>query len=348
MSNHNKGNIVSKNKKNIFSTDEGDWDIDSKNIFSQDKGLKKEGHSYFAGKGNIFRNRQQLKVFRFTVVTSGAIETFTLPLRATGTYDFHVDWGDSNSSDITVWDHADVTHTYAVAGTYTISITGTIVEWTFRNFGDKTKIYEIKSWGPLRLGNEGNYFYGCSNLTVTATDVLDLAGTTKLEGCFRSCSSLITIPSINSWDASLVTDPQTMFYGCTLFNQDISTFLSLINPTITQYMFRGCTAFNQDVSMLDMSGVSNATSMFLLATSFNQDLSSWDISALTNLTNFFAGVTLFTANYNALILSWSAQAQTIVANFHGGNSEYTGGGVVAIARAVWQAKGWTILDGGIA
>ncbi len=284
------------------------------------------------------------KTFRFTAVTSGAIETFALPLRPTGTYDFHVDWGDSNSSDITVWDHVDVTHTYATPGTYVISITGTIVEWTFRNFGDKTKIYEIKSWGPLKLGNEGNYFYGCSNLTVTATDVLDLVGTTKLEGCFRSCSALTTVPSINSWDASLVTDPQIMFRGCTLFNQDISTFLSLIDPTITQYMFYGCAAFNQDVSMLDMSGVSNATSMFLSATSFDQDLSSWDISALTNLTNFLNGVTLSTANYDALLIGWEAQVEQLNVVFHAGSSVMTLGGAAEAARDALVASGWTITD----
>jgi len=93
------------------------------------------------------------KVFEFTVQTAGAAETFALPLEASGSYDFTVNWGDTKSDIVTVWNDAAVTHTYADAGTYTIFITGIIDGWRFNNAGDKDKIYDIKSWGPLKLGN---------------------------------------------------------------------------------------------------------------------------------------------------------------------------------------------------
>jgi len=230
----------------------------------------------------------------FTVVTAGA-DTFQLPLEITGTYDFHVDWGDSSSSDITVYNHADTNHSYAGAGTYEVRITGTITGWTFNNGGDCALYYETKSWGPLRLGNSGNYFYGCVNHTCTATDVLDLAGTTVLSSTFRNNTSLTEIPSINSWATGSVT-------------------------TFNKFVLNG--------------------------TAFDQDLSGLDITSSVNFGEAFVGVTLSVANYDALILSWSAQAATGAYAFHGGNSKYTTGGAVMTARAAWVTKGWTITDGG--
>ena len=156
-------------------------------------------------------------MFVFTVKTTGADETFALPLEVSGTYDFHVNWGDGNSSNITAYDHADVTHTYAIAGTYTISITGTIIGWRFNNTGDKTKIYEIKSWGPLEFVSDA-YFFGCSNLTVTATDNL---AALSFYAIFADNSSLTSVPLINNWDTSAITTADYAFRN-TLLDQDLS------------------------------------------------------------------------------------------------------------------------------
>jgi hypothetical protein len=257
------------------------------------------------------------KAFRFTVVTTAPNETFAPPFEITGTYDCNINWGDGSSHHITAWDHADVTHAYATPGTHEIAITGTITGWRFNNLGDKALIYEIKSWGPLRLGNSISYFYGCVNLTITATDILDLTGTTSLQQIFRGCTSLVTVPSINSWDFSLVINIQNGFYGCTSFNQ-----LLTINLPATSYGMLGG------------------------ATSYDQDLSGCGFTRVNNATNFLQNVTLSVANYNALILSWSPQALSGAYAFHGGNSKYTTGGAVLAARDAWVAKGWTITDGG--
>jgi len=66
------------------------------------------------------------------------------------------------------------------------------------------------------------------------------------------------------------------------------------------------------------------------------------------MNQMFSGCTLSTVNYDALITAFSADVQTIVANFDGGDSKYTGGGAVATARAAWVTKGWILSDGGIA
>lgn len=272
--------------------------------------------------GRLVAQKAVGKTFRFTVKTTVPNETFALPLEASGDYDFHIVHGDGNSSDITAWNHADVNHSYATPGTHEIRITGTIIGWSFANGGNKTLIYEIKSWGPLRLGDSGGYFYGCSNMTITATDVLDLTGMGNAGSFFNTCRSITTIPSINSWAWATINNMNGTFQNMNLFDQDLSGMGAQLSSV--------------------------ATMRFTLATtpSFDQDLSPWDVSSLEDATNFLNGVTLSVANYDALILSWSAQVPSGAYAFHGGNSKYTAGGVVATARAVWVTKGWTITDGG--
>lgn len=114
-----------------------------------------------------------------------------LPLESSGTYNFTVEWGDMSNNTITIWNQPTVTHTYSPAGVYNITITGTIVGWQFDGGGDRLKIIEIQQWGCLRLGNSENYFTGCSNLALTATDNLNLTGTTRLDLAFQGCENLV-------------------------------------------------------------------------------------------------------------------------------------------------------------
>ena len=159
-------------------------------------------------------------------------QTLTLPLTSAGTYAFTVDWGDDSTSYINAYNQAEVTHTYDVAGIYNLSVTGTIQGWRFNNAGDRTKLLLISQWGDLQLGNEGGYFYGCSNLQVDATDSPNLALTTNLHQCFRSCS---VTGDINNWDVSSVTDFSELFYGASSFNHPIgnlpSPCLVCVSPT---------------------------------------------------------------------------------------------------------------------
>ena len=152
-------------------------------------------------------------------------QTITLPLTSAGTYDFAVDWGDESTSHITAYNQAEVIHSYNTDGSYNISITGTIQGWRFNNAGDPTKLLLISQWGDLQLGNEGQYFHGCSNLQVDATDAPNLSLTTSLTKCFRSCS--VFNGDINNWDVSNVNSFNKMFYSASSFNLPIGTvFLS--------------------------------------------------------------------------------------------------------------------------
>lgn len=249
--------------------------------------------------------------------TTGPNQTVTLPTLAAGTYDAAIDWGDGNQTTLAVWDAAGRAHTYASAATYEVRITGTFSGFRFNDGGDKTVITTISNWGPLELISNA-WFFGCSNLVITATDIPTLNTTAMGQG-FQDCTSIVTIPNFVSWPTASIT-------------------------TIGS-MFNGATAFNQDFSGLDTSSVTAINAMLASATDFDQDLGSLDITSTTNATNFLVNVTLSTSNYDALLIGWEGQVQKPNVTFHGGNSLYSAG-AAATARAALATDGWTITDGG--
>ena len=242
-----------------------------------------------------------------------------LPLVATGTYNFEVDWGDTTSSIITSWDDTDIIHTYTRSGTYTISIKGIASGWAFNNTlnpylsNDAKKLIEISSWGILVLGNTQGQFYDCLNLVVTATDTPDLSETISLNSAFRNCKSLKTNPSLNDWNTSSVIYMGYMFYDANEFNQDISSW-DTSSVTDMSNMFAWAYYFNQDISSWDTSSVTDMSDMFGDANSFNQDISSWDTSNVTNMSNLFS----YAISFNQDISSWDTSLVTDMSGMFGG------------------------------
>lgn len=294
-----------------------------------------------------------------------------LPLEVSGTYDFVVDWGDGTTDAITVWNQAETTHTYAVPGTYTVTIRGICHGWCFNASGDYLKILEISAWGPgsFRLGNSGSYFYACSALTITATDVLDLTGTTTMALAFAACPAITTIPSINSWDFSAVETVDSMLSSCYSLDQALSLNLSsctttsgmlsdakVFNSTVTlsntnnlhdtSIMFSGALLFNQPITFY-FGSVTTTEGMFQFAPAFDQNLSGLNVTSLLDATDMFFNSTLSTANYNALLIGWNAQVLKSGVIFDGGNSRYSAGGAAEAARTnMITSDMWVITDGG--
>ncbi|MHA1791113.1 MAG: BspA family leucine-rich repeat surface protein [Promethearchaeota archaeon] len=293
-----------------------------------------------------------------------------LPLESSGTYDFYVEWGDGTSDTIITWNQSEVTHTYASVGIYDISIYGTLVGWRFNNGGDKLKIIEISQWGNLRLGNSGYYFHGCSNLALTATDILDLNGTTSLYYAFSGCTNLGNSGNMSSWDTSGVDNMRYMFSQASSFDQDISSwdtssvtdmehmfdYAGVFNQPIGTwdtssvtnmcFMFRRASSFNQNISSWNVSSVRYMTSMFDQASSFDQDIGSWDVSSVNNMVEMFSGVTLSTANYDSLLIGWSALTLQHSVIFDGGNSQYSAGAAASARQYISTTYSWNIIDGG--
>jgi surface protein len=308
-----------------------------------------------------------------TSTGSSGSNQFRLPLQSNGTYNFIVDWGDTTTDTITVWNDPLTTHTYTTPGDYTVEISGICEGFRFNNTGDRKKLLNIQKWGNLRLGNDGDYFYGCSNLTLnTVIDTPNLATTTNLNQMFRECSSLTSINLSNFWDTSQVEDMSFMFAICPLFNSNISSwntssvtnmvgmffYGSQFNQDISywdtsqvndmSFMFSDATNFNQPITGWSVSAVTNMSGMFSDATSFNQDLGSWDVSNVYFMTDMFQDVTLSTFNYDSILCGWSnlPYVQPNV-TFNGGNSQYSTSSIPCIGILISPPNSWTILDGGL-
>ena len=189
--------------------------------------------------------------------------------------------------------------------------------WSFGGDGSYNKLLEIQDWSGLGFGDTDRQFDSCNYLKITAVDIPDLSRTTSLESAFSNCHSITTIPSINRWDTSNVTDMSGMFNYAEFFNQDLSGW--------------------------DTSKVETMKQMFMHATSFDQNISDWNISNVTTMDNMFNYITLSTANYDAILIAWAAQDVQNDVVFHGGGSKYSA--AAASAHQSLIDKGWKITDG---
>ncbi len=244
-----------------------------------------------------------------------------LPLEPTGTYDFVVDWGDSSSDLITAWDQPEVTHTYAAPGTFKIMIDGAIDGFKFGNAGDRGKIIEISTWGPLLLGDNDGYFYGAANLVITAVDVLDTSDMTNFTTFFRDCTSITTIPNVGNWDVRNVTAMGNMFRGATVFNGSIGGWgVGTANVVNMSSMFQGAAAFNQNIGGWDVSSVLFMAEMFEGATVFNGDIGNWNVLSVTEITSMFSGAVAF----NQEIGGWDVSNVVNMVNVFFGATAFNG------------------------
>ena len=267
---------------------------------------------------------------RTNLAGSSNDDQFRLPLIAASNINATVNWGDGTSDNITSYNQSETTHTYSSQDTYDITIEGVIDGWQFSDAtvgGDRAKIQLIEKYGTLDISTNGT-FSNCANLNTTTTDAPTISST-SLEGAFIGCTSL-TAPDFSSWDVSNVTSFDQMFRNCTSLTE------AGINSIAGWDVGSG-----QDFSTM-LRGVPNIGSL---------DLSGWDITSATTFAGFIPSVSLSTANYDALLISWASQS--FIQNQQNaafGGSTYTGGGTAAAARATLEAGkgGWNISDGGVA
>jgi surface protein len=217
-----------------------------------------------------------------------------LPLEASGTYDFIINWGDGSIQHLDNNNYTSYsTHEYSAEGEYDISITGTIIGWQFNDNPDiAPKLISISQWGCLGLGNSGSYFYGCENLILTAQDQPCLTGTTTLYRAFKDCIKLGAIGDMRGWDTSNITNMQEMFDGATNFNQNISSW-DTSNVTTMQNMFASAMAFNQSIGDWNVAKVVNMNRMFQDANNFNQNIGKWETSSVINIDSMFLSASAF-------------------------------------------------------
>jgi hypothetical protein len=256
-------------------------------------------------------------------------DQITLPLSGLTSYNMTVYWGDGSSQLVTTGVFP-ITHTYATPGIYEIIMDINPIEklrgFAFNNIGDILKILNISKWGAMSpFSSSVGFLYGCSNVTITATDILDLSSTTSMESYFRNCTSIVDIPNIGSWDLS--------------------------NITVLQFTFFGATSFNADIRNWDVSNVLLFTSTLRNCPAFSYSIGDWNVSKAISMSSLLRDktpLTYSTANMDDIYNKWSLLTFVntgIVANF--GTAKYTIAGAAGRAILTSPPNNWSIADGGL-
>lgn len=234
--------------------------------------------------------------------------------------DAWVDWGDGSAIENFVGTDAsllnNMSHTYDVAGTYEVKVSG---EYPRPAMGSQDELIEIKQWGTQIWKSLASCFDGANFMNCTATDipvfdVIELNLRAGFTSMFRRTigfgGPFVANPSFASWNVSGIEEFDNMFRG-TSFNQDISSW-NMSSAIDIGAMFAFCPSFNQDISGWNVSNVTSFSTLFRQATSFNQNLDSWDVSSGNLFISTFQGsnVTLSTLS------SWDMSSATSVSKMY--------------------------------
>ena len=222
--------------------------------------------------------------------TGSANQTITIPGTGQG-HTCNIDWGDGTV-------HVDTscrqTHTYAEAGTHTVSISGGLERFHLDDQRPNAdRLASIEQWGDIRWTSMREAFEGASNMVYNATDAPNLSRVSDMSSMFEVALSFNG--NLSSWDVSSVTDMSSMFSYAYDFNGDLSSW-DVSAVTDMSIMFNYAYKFNGDLSSWDVSAVTDMSHMFEAADSFNGDLSSWDVSAVTDMSGMFTDAISFNGN----------------------------------------------------
>jgi surface protein len=226
--------------------------------------------------------------------TTADNQNIELPLN--GTVNCTVDWGDGSATeDFTTTGLKP--HTFATAGTYTVSISGGLTH--FGKTDESTwpgaaYLTEVPSFGNIGLTSLQSAFYDADNLTSVPAELP--ATVTDLSHSFHAISQT-AITNLSSWDVSNVTTMQDMFHGANAFNQDISGW-DVSNVENMEGMFDKAELFNANIGTWNVSSVSNMAGMFQGAESFNQNIGNWNVSNVENMMLMFGFDDGAVSNFN--------------------------------------------------
>jgi surface protein len=228
-----------------------------------------------------------------------------LPLEASGSYNFVVQWGDGTNQTITA--AAQAVRNYTQRGVYNVTITGLLRGWRFNNGGDRFKLLNVMQWGTMQLRSSGAFFWGAANMVITAIDAPDLSGVTDFSYAFMGASALTT--GIAHWDVSNMTTMRSTFSDALQFNDAIGLW-DVSRVTDIAYMFDDAVSFNQDLEFWDVSRVTDMERVFNNALSFNRPIGRWNVSRVTDMSSMFR----FASVFNQAIGSWDVSNVTLMSS----------------------------------
>jgi len=253
------------------------------------------------------------------------------------------------NQDLSAWDVSSVTAMSSMFS-YTSAFNQDIGSWDVSSVENMSQMFRgaagfnqyIGDWNVTSVTNMSLMFRQATSFNQDLGS-WNISSVATIHRMFQGASSFNQ--DISSWDVSAVTDMRDMFAGAGDFNQDISNW-NVSAVTDMSRMFAEAPDFNQDIGDWDVSSVTTMNNMFRLATSFDQDIGDWNVGSTDNMQNMFFGVTLSTANYDALLTGWSSQNLQSDVIFSGGNSMYSSAADGARDRLT-EIFGWQITDGGL-
>jgi Putative Ig domain/PKD domain len=286
---------------------------------------------------------------QLVIKTTADNESFTLGLIPGEAYNATVDWGDGSTTPMvmaTFTTETNPAHTYAAAGTYTVSITGTDINGcpgVQLYDGDSQKVYELKQWGGHIWKTMFYAFGGCSNMTITATDhtTARTENVTSFSSAFYSCSSLTSFPLI---DTSKGENFSEAWYDC----HSLTSFPAINTSKGKQFQYawglcRGLTSF----PLID-TGLGSRFENTWSECSGIQNFPSLNFNKMSDGTECFKGVTVPTATYTAMLIDLAANNVREDVVFDGGNSRYSGTAITARDTTLKAGRNWDITDGELA
>ena len=253
-------------------------------------------------------------VTKWRIASDG--DSITLPILSGYTYNFTVDWGDGNTDTITDFNDTAKSHTYATAGDYIVTISGTMPSWSFNNSGSQNEIIAVYSLGDMDWENLYAAFRACFNLeefysgeganTTNVTDLsyfldstivmhtadlstMDTSNVTSMRQMFYH-TRLLTDLNISNLDTTKVTNMREMFYRSdSLTSLDLSHFYTPQLADMHQMFTRMESLTSLDISNFNTTNVTSMYSLFYQMYSLTSlDLSSFDTSNVTNMYRMFA------------------------------------------------------------
>jgi len=214
------------------------------------------------------------------------------------------------------------------------------MDWMFEHASSFNQ--PLNSWDVSNVTNMASMFELASSFNQPLSD-WNTTSVTNMNDMFRYATEFDQ--PLNSWDVSNVISMRGMFQFASSFNQPLSDW-NTSNVTNMGDMFRYATVFNQPLNSWDVSNVTQMYGMFENTVAFDQPLGEWDVSKVVYMGEIFSDSTLSTANYDDLLIGWSALNVESNVTFDGGNSRYSAGAATTARNTLTTTYGWIITDGG--
>lgn len=177
-------------------------------------------------------------------------------------------------------DDANLTHTFASAGTYTVEIYPVFGGVYFNNAGDRLKLTSFVTLGDTVPEFLGGAFDGCENMTSCNLDTVeDMSHINSLYKTFNGCSSLIASPDVSGLTG--VTTLYKAWNGCSDLTSS-SSVSALTNVISLSFTWFGCSSLASLPSVNTLTSVTDLSYAWGYCSSAN---SAPDVNSLTGVTN---------------------------------------------------------------